>query len=234
MNGTYRLALALLLVGLAASPALAQVRSLEEGPIVRRQLLFRSDRLEVAPGIGHTLNDPYRRTLFIEASLNYHLTNVFSLGLTAGWGAINYNTNVLDNIESANPAVARTLDFADRTLLANFHVAYVPFYGKFNVLDTTTIHYDFHLIGGVCGALLSADNGRIDDLSGFKFGPAFGAGFRFFFNGDTAFTFDVVDHMFSSADIARLGTPVEEEFSHNVMVSLAVSFFVTGELRVSR
>lgn len=215
----------------ALEPAAQAQRSLEEGPIVRRQLLFRSNRIEVAPALGHTLNDPYRRTLYLNVAGNYHLTNEFSLGLNLGWGALHYNTNLLDEIESANPAVSRSLDFAEPILLGHFHLAYVPFYGKFNLLEETTINYDFHLIGGVCGALMSSDS---PDLEGFKFGPAIGAGMRFFINGDTAIFLEIVDHMFSYSDVARPGVRTEDGFSHTFMLSIGVSFFVTGELRVSR
>lgn len=219
-----------LLLGLTA-PAFAQTRSLEEGPIVRRQLLYRSDRLEVQPALGHTLNDPYRRTLFLDVAANYHLTNTFSLGLDLGWGAIHYNSSLLDEIEAANPARARELGFAETTLLTNFHLGYVPFYGKFNFLDVGTVNWDFHLIGGVGGALISSDS---PDLEGFKFGPAFGGGFRFFWSGDMALAFNLVDYMFSTSDVSREADPPTDQFSHNVLLTIGVSFFVTGELRVSR
>ena len=210
----------------------AQTRSLEEGPIIRRQLLFRSDRVEIEPGLAHSLNDPYRRTLFLNAGFNYHLTNAFSLGLTVGWGALNYNSNILDNIEaSADPQVSRSLGFAEKTLLGNFHLAYVPFFGKWNFLEVGTVNWDFHVLAGVGAALLSSET---PDLEGFRFGPAFGAGLRFFFDGDMALSVNVVDHMFSSADVQRGGVRAEEEFSHTVLFSLGVSFFVTGDLRVSR
>lgn len=223
--------LALSLVSGLASSAVAQERSLDEGPIVRRQLLYRSDRLELAPSIGHTLNDPYLRHLFVNLGINYHLTNTFSLGLTAGWGGIQYNSNILDEIEATQPSIARDLDFAETTLLANFHLGWVPYYGKFNFLSETTVNFDLHLIGGIAGALLSSDS---DDLSGFKFGPAIGVGMRFFFDGDMALNLELVDHMYSFAEVQREGAPPEEEFTHTVMFTLGVSFFVTGDLRVSR
>ena len=215
----------------ATGSAFAQSRSLEEGPIVRRQLLYRSNRLEIMPALAHTLNDHYRRTLFLDVAANYHLTNTFSLGLNAGWGALNYNTNIMDEIEATNPSVARELDYAETTLLFNFHLGYVPYYGKFNFLEATTVNFDLHLIGGLAAALLSSDS---PSLEGFKFGPAIGAGLRFFIDGDKAITIEIVDHMFSAADVQRGDERVEESFTHNVLVSIGVSFFVTGELRVSR
>jgi outer membrane beta-barrel protein len=226
------LALALGLSLALAAPAFAQTRSLEEGPIVRRQLLYRSDRLELNPALGHTLNDPYRRTLFLDVAANYHLTNTFSLGINVAWGALHYNTGLLDEIERVNPQRARELRFAETTLLTNFHLGYVPFYGKFNFLDLGSVDWDFHLIGGIGGALLSSR--QPSDLEGFKFGPAFGGGFRFFWSGDMALSINVIDYMFSTAAVARHGQSPEEEFTHNVLVSIGVSFFVTGNLRVSR
>ncbi|MCA9563252.1 MAG: outer membrane beta-barrel domain-containing protein [Myxococcales bacterium] len=219
-------------LSLAVTPvAMAQSRSLEEGPIVRRQLLFRSARLELTPMLQHSLNDTYQRTLFLGLGVNYHLTNAFSIGLTAGWGALSYDTGLADNIAASNPAVNRRLNFAENTLLTNIHIGFVPFYGKFNFLRASTINWDFHLIVGAAGALVSADS---PDIEGFKFGPAFGAGFRFYVNGDTALSLDVTDHMYSVADIQRDGTRADEQFSHTVLFSLGVSFFVTGDLRVSR
>jgi outer membrane beta-barrel protein len=211
--------------------AFAQRRSLEEGPVVRRQLLYRSDRIELEPAIGHTMNDPYRRTLYLHLGTNYHLTNDFSVGLNLAFGAIHYNSNLLDGVEAANPSVARRLGFAETTLQTDFHLAYVPFYGKFHILEEATVNYDFHVMLGVGGALQSADEPA---LEGFKFGPALGFGFRFFLDGDTAVTFDVIDHMFSAADVQREAQLAEESFSHSVMIAIGVSFFVTGELRVSR
>ncbi len=231
MKMIIRVSIVLLVCVAFQATGFAQSRSLEEGPIVRRQLLYRSDRIEVMPSLAHTLNDPYRRTLFLDVGANYHLTNTFSLGLNAGWGALKYNSNILDEVEATNPSVARTLGFAETTLLFNFHVGWVPYYGRFNFLEATTVNFDLHLIGGLAAALLTSDS---PSLEGFKFGPAFGAGLRFFLNGDTALTINIVDHMFSSAEVQRGEQRPEEEFSHNILLSVGVSFFVTGELRVSR
>lgn len=215
----------------AFAPLAVSQSSLDEGPIVRRQLLYRSDRFEVNPAIGHTLNDTYRRALFLDVGANYHLTNTFSLGVNVGWGALQYNSGLLSDIETTNPSAARALNFAETTLLSDFHLGYVPYYGKFNFLEATTVNFDLHLVAGLAAALLSSDS---PDLEGFKFGPSIGAGLRFFLDGDKALTIDIVDHMYSTATVQRGDARVEESFSHNVMVRIGMSFFVTGELRVSR
>ena len=227
---TLAVAVSATLLTMTAPEVCAQSRSLEEGPIVRRQLLYRSNRFELTPSLAHTLNDSYRRAAFLNLGTNYHLTNDFSLGLHAGWG-LSYNTNILSEIEATSPSVARELAFAETTLLMNFHLGWVPYYGKFNFLDTTTVNFDLHLLGGLGAALVTSES---DDLSGFKFGPAIGIGMRFFFDGDTALTLEVIDHMYSQADAQRSGERVEESFGHTVLVSVGISFFVTGDLRVSR
>ncbi len=211
--------------------AFAQTRSLEEGPVVRRQLLYRSSRVEVSPALAHSLNDPYRRTLFLNVGLNYHLTNVFSLGINLAWGALSYNTNILDEIEATDPARARQLSPAEPTLYTDFHVGWVPLYGKFNFLRLGTVNYDLHLMGGLAGALLSSDN---PDIAGFNIGGVWGIGWRFFFSGSMAISFDFVDYMYTAAEVSRDGEPVSESFSNHFLISIGVSFFVTGDLRVSR
>lgn len=219
---------------LLEAQAWAQNRSLE-GSVIRRQLLYRSNRIELEPALAHTLNDTYRRTAYLHLAANYHLTNTFALGINLGWGAIGYNSNILDAIEAENPGVARQLGLADTTLVGDFHLAYVPFLGKFNFLEVGTVNWDFHLLGGVGGALVSTDDAEtFPDLDGFKFGPMIGAGLRFFFNGDMAVSVNLIDRMFEAADIQRAAVSNPESFSHHVMVTAGVSFFVTGELRVSR
>ena len=221
----------MLLIITCVAPAWAQSRSLDEGPIVRRQLLYRSDRLEVATSLGHSLTGTYQRTAFLASALNYHLTNTFSMGLNAAWGALRYNTQLMDEIESTTPSIARTLSVAETVLYTDFHLGYVPYYGKFNFLERKTVNFDFHLVAGAAGDLVLSDS---DQLSGFKFGPSFGAGMRFFINGDTAINVEVTDHIYSMADVQRESQRVEERFTHQVMLSVGASFFVTGELHTSR
>lgn len=67
-----------------ASDASAQTRSLQEGPSVRRQLLFRSARFELAPSVGTSFGTSYQRSVIIGATARYHLTNAFSAGLNLG------------------------------------------------------------------------------------------------------------------------------------------------------
>jgi outer membrane beta-barrel protein len=220
-----------LLMLICAAPLWAQSRSLDEGTIVRRQLLYRSDRLEVATSLGHSLTGTYQRTAFLASALNYHLTNTFSLGLNAAWGALRYNTQLMDEIEVTTPSIARSLSVAETVLYSDFHLGYVPYYGKFNFLERTTVNFDFHLSAGVAGDLILSDS---EQLSGFKFGPSVGGGMRFFLNGDTAINIELTDHIYSMADVQRENQRIVERFSHQVMLSVGASFFVTGELHVSR
>lgn len=84
-----------------AADVAAQSRSLQSGPVVRRQLLYRSDRLELAPSIGTTIAPVYQRTLFLSVAARYHLTNAFSLGVNANLGGLNLNTSIARNYDES-------------------------------------------------------------------------------------------------------------------------------------
>ena len=56
------------------------------GDIVRRKLLYRSTRFEVAPQINFTLADSFRRNMLVGAGIAYHLTNEWSFQASANYG----------------------------------------------------------------------------------------------------------------------------------------------------
>lgn len=221
----------------APGEASAQRRaSLEEGPIVRRQLLYRSSRFELQPRIGGTLNDSYKRNLLTGLDLNYYLTNKFGLGVNAAFGALKVDTDLLEQINATVDA-ERTgeLAFATTTLLFDVHVSYVPIFGKFSIFKSAILDYDLHLLGGFGGALLAAEgNVAGEKLSGFKPGPMIGGGMRIFMGDSFALTFDVRDYIFSSADIQEGEINPQTELRNNFTVNIGFSLFFPGEVPISR
>lgn len=220
----------------------AQSRSFQSGPVVRRQLLYRSDRMELAPMIGSGIAPVYQRTLFLSVAARYHLTNSFSLGVNANLGALSLDTSVARNYEEIRdeiPGARRPeLEYATPLLMTDFHLSYVPLHGKVNLLGSHILHWDMYLTAGVGGALISSD---ADDLSGFEFGPAIGVGIRTFVQDRMAVNILFQDYLYSSADAQEFccgagaePVPVEERFRNHVVGSIGVSFFFPSEVRVSR
>jgi outer membrane beta-barrel protein len=229
-----------LLVLCVAQQAVAQSRSLFEGPVVRRQLLFRSSKLEVSPALGMALGGVYQREVMVGLTGRYHLTNSFAAGLNVHVSPIALNSSLVDNLATTSPEVARQMAYATQTALLDAHLSYVPMGGKFHLFNGRTYYYDFSLTAGVGGALLSSDS---DELAGFRFGPALGAGMRIFVTDNIALNFRATSYLYSSAlsqRIERTSTglpspqPIEERFRANTIGLIGVSIFLPPDVRVSR
>lgn len=231
--------------GLLAQPlvqpqvASAERRSLEEGPIVRRKLLFRSSRFELAPRVGSTLNDAYKRNVLVGLDANYHLTNHFSLGLGFGYGVLASNTDLLDQVNSeVDAAISNSLRYATTQVLFDAHISYVPLFGKISILDSSVLDYDLSLDLGFGGALIAAvadgDATGDDLLSGFKPAPVIGMGFRVFVSDSIAVSFSVKDYIYSIADVQEEGVEPTTELRNNVTLGLGASFFFPTDVKVSR
>ena len=93
-----------------ASVASAQNRSLYEGPVVRRELLYRSSKLEIAPALGVAFGGIYEREIMVGAAFRYHLTNSFSVGLNANFAPATIPTTTISVSvpESVEPSCRRT------------------------------------------------------------------------------------------------------------------------------
>ncbi|MCB9507541.1 MAG: outer membrane beta-barrel domain-containing protein [Myxococcales bacterium] len=220
----------------------AQSRSLQSGPAVRRQLLFRSDRFELAPLLGSSIAPAFKRSIFLTVTGRYHLTNAFGLGVNANVGVLDLDTSVTRNyadIRLSEPVQERSeVYYAEHPILFDFHLSYVPLSGKANLIGNHILHWDVFLTAGVGGAMRSSD---ADDVAGFSFGPAIGVGMRTFVSDKIAVTALFQDYLYSSAEaqryccgIAAEPTPVEERFRSHVVGSLGVSVFFPSDVRVSR
>jgi outer membrane beta-barrel protein len=221
--------------------AAAQERSLSEGPVVRRQLLFRSSKVEIAPALGLSLGGVYQRDVLVGAAIRYHLTNSFSAGLNVAVSPIALDTSLASNLATASPEVSREMDYSRQFGLVDAHLSYVPIGGKVNLLGNNTYYYDFYVAAGIGGALIQSDS---SDLSGFKFGPALTAGIRFFVSDNIALNFRTTSYFYSSAIAQRtvidgesgLRFPqaIEERFRAHTMGLVGISVFLPGDVRVSR
>ena len=210
--------------------------SLEEGPIVRRKLLFRSNRFELSPSLGSTMNDAYKRNYLVGIDANYHLTNHFGLGASGAFGVLTANTDLLNQVnETVDEHISNGLAYSTTTVLFDLHLSYVPLFGKISVFDTNVVNYDFHLEAGFGGALVAAD-GTVDDdqLSGFKPAPVFGMGVRLFIADSFAINFNVKDFVYSSADALEKGAEPQTELRNNFALSVGASFFFPTDVKVSR
>ena len=212
----------------------------EDGPAVRRKLLYRSTRLEVAPLVGITLADAYNRNVIVGANVGFHLTNELSISATGGYGLAQSGTSLRDNIEEtlSGRDSFRNINYSYIKWLVGVEGAYVPLYGKFSLLNSLIVDYDVHLIGGVSfvgqGALNASSKTDVENssIAGNAVAPTLGIGTRFYFGDMFAVTMDVRDYIFSRTLVSR--TSSEQELTNNIMASFGISIFFPGEVKVSR
>jgi outer membrane beta-barrel protein len=122
----------------------------EEIYAVQQIYALRLKRLELAPSVAFTLNDPYLKHYGLGFALNYWFTNVLAVGLNFNW--YDWGTNPLERGTSFPPRLQNQFRLGvpindwQFGLWANF--TYVPFYGKFKVRKKI-FQWDAYLIGGV-------------------------------------------------------------------------------------
>ena len=127
----------------------------EEIYAVQQIYALRLKRLELAPSVAFTLNDPYIKRYGLGFAMNYWFTNVLAIGLNFIWydwcgerpgcNPLDRGTDIVPRIQNQFRLGVPINDW-QFGLWANF--TYVPFYGKFKVRKKI-FQWDAYLIGGV-------------------------------------------------------------------------------------
>jgi outer membrane beta-barrel protein len=227
--------LSLVLFGLvlfAAQPVLAQkTNPLDGQPEVRKRLMLRESRFEVAPQLGFALNRDFYHTIFFGLKAEYHISDWISVGANFGYApnAMNVKTGLTDNIigqlpDTYDSSTAKQLvpskSMAENpmlrlNMLVGAQANVTPFFGKMALFSKLFFNYDFYGFVGFgaamysdkCGACTYTDGtgATIDyknPTTGFKPGLTFGAGFHFFFNNWIALNAEIRDTAIPNINLA--------------------------------
>lgn len=244
--------LALLMVFITpdAEAAEDEKSALETGPSVRRKLLFRSTRFEAAPLIGFTSGDAYLRNVAAGINLNYYLTNEIGIGLAAGYAPLHFETTLAKNtkqkLDDNNDPALQDLKFSYMQWFAGLEFVYVPIFGKFSLMNSSTANYDLHLLGGLTlvgrGACEAsnpdescvAESTTDSELTGGGPNPAgtIGLGFRLFVGDAYSLQLQVRDHLYRVTESKT--DSGDGEFKSNVFINLGFSFFFPQTVKISR
>lgn len=229
--------MALAMVAVEPSDAFAEDAAVSQGDIVRRKLLYRSTRFEVAPTIGFTLADSFRRNMLIGANLAYHLTNEWSLGVSGGYGLLQLETDLSNNIaDTLSPGRLNEVSYSYLAWQADVGIHWVPIFGKFSLFKSTSVSYDFHMGAGFLFAnedAVAAGNGEIDEaLTGIKPGAALTFGVRLFLSDMLSLNIDLKNMLYSRAEISR-GTATPE-FTDTVLLNIGLGIFLPGDVKISK
>lgn len=209
-----------------------------DGPIVRRKLLYRSTRLEIAPQLAFTINDTFRRNILVGANVGFHLTNDWSLSGTFGFGLLHLNSDLASNVEEAlNDNELSTISYSEIQWAADVGVYYVPVFGKFSLLKSASQNFDVHIgvgFSAVNEVSISAGNGEGDaELEGLRPGAFAAIGFRLFLSDMLSLNAIWKNRFYNRATVAN-AAGANSEFSWVPEVGIGVGIFFPGTVKISR
>lgn len=215
--------------------------NVSSGDMVRRKLLYRSTRFEIAPQMGMTIADAYRRNMLAGVAASYHLTNSFSLAGTGNFGVLQFDTDLSDNLtqtlEARNPSALNGISYPYIQWQADVGIHYVPIFGKFTILRSLTLNYDIHMGAGAAivgeGVDPAIEGGDVDDaVGGTKPGALLQFGARFYISDMVSLNFEMKNLFYSRVDISRGNA--DSSFRNRVMLAVGLGIFLPGDVKISR
>lgn len=160
---------AALLASLLVVPFAAAERRnpLEGQPAVRHRLLLVKQRFEFAPAFESSVNADFQHTFAAGLKLEYHLTDMFSIGAVGFYGIganTKLNSRIVDDLpdstDDGDPTPTRA-EWEEHLNTIPIHgAAYVsvtPWYGKLAAFGKFFVNFDFYFQGGVSMAQLKND-----------------------------------------------------------------------------
>lgn len=212
LSGLVVLVLSILCWGTLASAANVQgpkrgaLQKLSEGDAVRNRVLLREGRYSVAPSMGFTLNDAFRRNVLLGLQGDYHLSGKLALGLSAFY-SVPYDSALTERISIQRADASAQGTFTDLNLLLSADMVYTPVFGKAAIFGRAVCNYDLHVLVGL-GVAGSAGSTEVEGVSPMG---VLGVGMRFFIMEKMALIFQIRDHIFSSTLNAVVNAQLDDE-----------------------
>lgn len=225
-----RIALVCLAVFTAMAPTAANADDvLANAPVVRRNLLFRQSRHEVAAVFGATLGDPYVRNLLPGVRYDFHLKDWLSVGadVMVGLPVDTVTTKTVeDKVTKTNESFV--MEATHLRLMTGAHVSVAPLVGKFMAFGSLPVNFDFHanLFLGMASVSGTANIAPKTSLA-----PGIGGGVRVFVSRLMAITIDMnevfVDRVLAADRNSKSPNPT---FQDNLVITGGLSFFMPPDL----
>lgn len=214
MKRTIFFILVLSLFGAAQAQA-QQSTGLKDMPPIMHKLLMRGHRFELVPALGITLNDEYTRSLLLQVSAAYHISDWLGVGLEITYGAP-LKTGLTEDIESQT---GTKVNRSYINLLALPYVSFTPFSGKFVVFDKYLGYADLHLD---LGAGMTYVGG---DINGATWNVMFGIGMRYFPIKGLSIMINFRDYLVPRALNTAADGSSSRKLTNNLAVLLGVGFY---------
>ncbi len=212
------------------APAAAEDDVLANSPVVRRQLMPRAGRHEVAGLFGLSVGDPYVRNLLPGVRYDWHLFDWLAVGGRLQFG-IPLETAMFEEIDTKVARNNETFEMEASSLrfIGLAHASVSPLVGKLLTFSSLPVNFDLHfdLSIGIVGTGSTGTN--LDTGAGISFGA--GGGVRIFLSRVLALTFDLqaitADRPLS---VNRDSKEVGAKTRFNTIFDVGLSFFMPPKL----
>ncbi|MEL6545230.1 MAG: outer membrane beta-barrel domain-containing protein [Myxococcota bacterium] len=184
-------------------------------PSVTRRTFRKAGRLQIAPTLGLSLNDPFYDHIMLGAGLHYHI------GESLAVGASGYYSLALESTIGVGGGTGEFSTEFDRAAYGGFlELSWAPFYGKLSLLAESVLHFDTFITVG--GGVVGLDQGD----------PAIAGtvaiGQHYFMNDWLALRIELRDQIFSMARTAEVD-PDDTSLQNLVTFTIGLAFYVPGE-----
>ena len=226
-------AIAAALLAAPPRPALASEADAFEHKVrpVSGQLYTKAGKLELAPSVQLSMNDPFFNKYLVGARLGYHLAEAWSVALTGSYAfarSATGSTNVCTSNAGCRPALPQELYQVPGYVkwMVGGEVAFAPVYGKLNLFAEKAVHFDLSVFAG---ADLVGYRDVIDGTAalagavpadGSSLGGHLGLGARVFLGRSTALGLELKDVVYS---VKGLSTG---KLQNQLIAQAALSFFL--------
>jgi outer membrane beta-barrel protein len=166
MKRHVKLVACVLAAAVLPGPAGADERKspLDGQPAVRHRMLLVKNRFEITPSFEASVNSDYRHTVSGGVKLEYHLSDMFSIGALGMFGT-SFNTGLSDRVintlpdqPTAGDPTPSSTQFAehlnDMPVHGAGYLTITPWYGKLAAFGSMFLNFDFYFSGGMAFAQL--------------------------------------------------------------------------------
>ena len=153
----------------SADPASSRVNPLDDAPVVRHRLELVRHRLELTPLFESTVNADFRHIVGGGLKLEYHLSDMFSIG-AVGVASASINTSLVNRIVPTladDPTTDPTgREPSQQEFLQHLnsmpahgaaYISLTPWYGKLAAFSKAFVNFDFYFQAGVSFAQLTSN-----------------------------------------------------------------------------
>ncbi len=187
----------------------------ERIPAVSGRFFQKVGRVEVAPTLGLTLNDPFFDGMPIGGRVAYHIFEEFAVGVSG-----EYYLNFASPVLVTGGGNVADVDFNRTSFAARLDLMWAPIYGKLSLMAETVVRFDTYL------SFSAGVVGPTDTAPEFAFGGALGQ--HYFINRFMAFTTELRAQMFRMARSPAIDST--RSFQSLLSVNVGLSFFLPSEV----